>query len=70
MGTGRWKMLSSALVTGFALVASAAAIDFEKLVMPGPVIRGHADLEWDCDNCHQALDAVSETTLCLDCHIK
>lgn len=47
---------------------SAQAIDLERLVMPGPLIEGHADLQEDCENCHQAFDRGQQRALCLDCH--
>ncbi len=47
---------------------SGAAIDFEKLVMPGPLANAHAEYESDCSNCHVALDRSAQRALCLDCH--
>ena len=43
---------------------------FEKLVMPGPLIEGHAKLEKDCSNCHEAFSKKSQMRLCLACHKK
>jgi hypothetical protein len=48
----------------------AAAIDLEKLVMPGPVIRGHAEVEDQCEKCHEAFRATTQSSLCLSCHDK
>lgn len=50
--------------------ASAVSADpFESLLMPGPLIEGHADLEDDCNNCHRSFsDEREETRLCLECH--
>jgi Cytochrome c7 and related cytochrome c/Cytochrome c3 len=48
--------------------ADAFAASLERLVMPGPVITGHADLENECSNCHKAFVAGEQTALCLDCH--
>ena len=61
----RWLAFVFAMVV-VAPVASAATI--ERLVMPGPVIAGHADLENECSNCHKAFVAGEQTALCLDCH--
>ncbi len=41
---------------------------FEKLVLPGPVIEGHAKLEQDCGKCHEPFSRKSQTSLCLACH--
>ncbi|HEX5066480.1 MAG TPA: cytochrome c3 family protein [Myxococcota bacterium] len=51
------------------LLASAArAVDFEKLVMPGPVIEGHAEIEGQCGKCHDPFDASAQRKRCLACH--
>ena len=34
--------------------------------MPGPVIKGHADLENNCSNCHRAFVAAEQPALCMD----
>jgi hypothetical protein len=53
------------------LVASPAqAGPFTKLIMPGPVIEGHADLEETCEKCHESFDKSSQRRLCLGCHDK
>lgn len=41
---------------------------FERLVMPGPVIADHADIEDDCGSCHVHFARQSQRTLCLGCH--
>ncbi|MDJ0926533.1 MAG: cytochrome C [Gammaproteobacteria bacterium] len=46
----------------------AGAVELEKLVMPGPVIAGHADIEVDCDQCHLAFSRDKQADLCRDCH--
>ena len=50
--------------------AEADAIDLEKLVMPGPVVKGHAEIEADCAKCHAPFRKASQDALCLDCHTK
>ncbi len=43
---------------------------FERLVMPGDLIEGHAKLETECDNCHESFSQGAQSPLCLDCHKK
>lgn len=59
-----------ALLWALALagVVPAQAIDWERLVMPGPVIAGHAKLEQSCKTCHAPFDREEQRGLCLDCH--
>ena len=59
----RVTLLAMLLLPGAAFAAS-----LERLVMPGPVIKGHADLENDCSNCHRAFVASEQPALCMDCH--
>lgn len=59
-----------ALLAGLLLLPAALSAQslFEKLVMPGEVIQGHAKLEKECGNCHEAFSKASQRRLCLDCH--
>jgi hypothetical protein len=41
---------------------------FERLVMPGPLVTGHAKLEKECGNCHEPFSHGTQTQLCLACH--
>jgi hypothetical protein len=50
------------------LLAAQAQSLFEKLVIPGEVIEGHAKLEKDCGQCHEPFDKKSQRRLCLACH--
>lgn len=50
-----------------ALVAGAQSL-FDRLVMPGSLIEGHAKLEKECSNCHEPFAKSSQTRLCLACH--
>jgi hypothetical protein len=50
------------------LVFDTAHAQIETLVMPGEVIQGHAELEAECDNCHEAFARNKQRGLCLDCH--
>jgi len=52
----------------FAMAGSAVALDMEKLIMPGPVIEGHADIEGDCSRCHTPFRSEAEKALCAECH--
>ncbi len=36
--------------------------------MPGPVVADHADLEEDCENCHDPLSDRPQGELCIACH--
>ncbi|MCK5479615.1 MAG: cytochrome C, partial [Gammaproteobacteria bacterium] len=47
---------------------SVEADMLESLVMPGPVIKGHAKYESSCRKCHSLFDQEKQTALCLDCH--
>ncbi|WP_439101257.1 cytochrome c3 family protein [Congregibacter sp.] len=44
------------------------AAKIERLVMPGPLISGHADTEEQCGACHTRDGAEIQNTGCLDCH--
>ncbi len=59
-----------AVLAGGLLPMSASAIDWESLVMPGPVISGHADTEKECRKCHVPFARDDQRKLCLDCHDK
>ena len=62
----RLFVLACLLVLGAP--ASSLAVDLEKLVMPGEVIRGHADIEAKCGKCHVPFRVEAQNALCLDCH--
>lgn len=53
---------------GAAMSARAQLSTFERLVMPGPLVQAHADLEKDCKSCHVRFERQSQQQLCLDCH--
>lgn len=40
----------------------------EKLVIPGPVVEGHAKFEQQCEKCHEPFSRITQSKLCLDCH--
>ena len=60
--------LPSLLFLAFFAAAPAAADSFEKALMPGEVIHGHAKYELECNKCHQRFDKAAQPKLCNDCH--
>ena len=60
-----WLGVATMLVS---LPLTVAAATLESLVMPGPVIEAHADIEDQCSSCHDVFDRSAQTRLCLDCH--
>lgn len=65
-------MRKTCLLQLFLIVLLYPAISFsdsfEKLLMPGKVIQGHAKYENKCESCHDVADKEKQSTLCLDCH--
>jgi len=51
------------LVSGLVQAAT-----IESLVMPGPVIEGHAETEETCSACHGLFERGAQRGLCLECH--
>jgi len=64
--TGWRAYLGLLLLATWSAVAGAQSL--EGVLMPGPVIRGHAKLEQDCASCHVKFDKSAQDRLCLDCH--
>ena len=62
----RWIALLATLT--FAETAAAQVPGFEKLVMPGRVIQGHAEVEGDCGACHDTQSDLPQAVLCVECH--
>lgn len=62
----------ASLVAVLILIAVGAPLHgqslFEKLVMPGPLVAAHKDLEKDCTNCHAPFEKGGQDKLCLACH--
>lgn len=52
------------------LTAGAQAATIESLLMPGPLIEGHAKFEDNCKLCHESFSKKSQRRLCLKCHKK
>ena len=64
-------MLALGMAIAFLLVPMWVARSqtvFERMVMPGPLIEGHAKLEKDCASCHEPFVRASQSKLCLTCH--
>ncbi len=59
-------LLSAAILAGLLPVPADA--QFEKLVMPGRVIEGHAEIEADCGASHDADSDAARASLCTACH--
>jgi hypothetical protein len=70
--TANRATILTALVAFIALLTlvypASAQNPFERLIMPGPLIKGHEKLEADCANCHKLLSKEAQDQLCLDCH--
>jgi hypothetical protein len=47
---------------------TAAAQTIESLIMPGDLIRSHAELEAECSSCHVSFNRAGQDVLCRDCH--
>lgn len=60
--------LASAAAVPLVGPAGAEASPFAKLVMPGPVIEGHARWEEDCEQCHDPFRKEDQYQRCLQCH--
>ncbi|MGE4606286.1 MAG: cytochrome c3 family protein, partial [Myxococcota bacterium] len=50
------------------MAGDAPAIDFGKLVIPGPVSKVHAEIEGDCASCHETFERGQQRERCLRCH--
>lgn len=48
--------------------STALSAGLERLLMPGRVIAGHADIESECGACHDAESDQASTALCAGCH--
>lgn len=46
----------------------AMSTGLERLLMPGSVIEGHAEIEANCDACHDADSDQASAPLCIACH--
>lgn len=63
------RFISTSLLLILACLAGVASAEsFEKALMPGEVIHGHAKYELECNRCHQRFDKAAQPKLCVDCH--
>ncbi|MBX2805099.1 MAG: cytochrome C [Hyphomicrobiales bacterium] len=53
---------------GILSLSARAQNVFERLVMPGPLIEGHAKYEEECGKCHEPFEKEAQAKLCMDCH--
>lgn len=60
----RWLLLVLVLLAAPPTLAQ----NLEAALMPGSVIRGHAETEGECGKCHVRGDKAAQPGLCLDCH--
>lgn len=65
--TGQLRIIVATLLL---MLGSTASAQLEKLVMPGRVIAGHAEIEGDCAACHNVQSDLPQATLCISCHIE
>ena len=56
------------LMAAMYVPPSAHAQILERMLMPGPLVQGHAEFEKDCSACHTSFSKENQTGLCLDCH--
>ncbi|MDE0886053.1 MAG: cytochrome C [Myxococcota bacterium] len=61
-------LLAPLVLSGLGSSVPAHGAGIKTLIMPGPVIEGHADVEEDCESCHLVFDGSGQSGLCLDCH--
>ena len=67
----RWRSACRLLFAILGLTMSplnAVATNLETLLMPGPVIAGHAKYEQECSRCHDRADRSRQAALCRTCH--
>ena len=50
-----------------ARIAQGSTIE-KWLIMPGPVVRSHAEFEEKCDSCHDPVSERPQHELCIACH--
>jgi hypothetical protein len=61
-------ILLLAAITLQGPISTSTAASIEKLVMPGPVAEGHAELEESCRDCHAFFSKELQRGNCLACH--
>ncbi len=64
----RTYLLAMALLVVAWLPAPGSAAFWEKAVMPGELTQAHAEIEADCDSCHEKFRKKGQVRKCLACH--
>lgn len=49
-------------------ISPVMAGKLDLILMPGPVISGHAEFEEKCESCHETLKKAEQVERCLSCH--
>lgn len=63
------KIGTIALLLALSLPLFAADLSLkQQILMPGPLISGHADIEADCESCHSPFAKQAISDRCLQCH--
>lgn len=65
--------ITRTLVAGMlwcAAIGHPSAANIETLMMPGPLIQGHAKYENECTKCHEPFSKARQNERCLECHDK
>jgi hypothetical protein len=63
-----WALGIAVILAAAMHVAARSQNVLESLVMPGPLVGGHAKLEKECGKCHEPFSRQSQTRFCLACH--
>lgn len=62
------RLVVAVIIISLPTAPATAQSWFDRLVMPGPLVKGHAEYEKECNKCHEPYSKGSQTQLCLDCH--
>jgi hypothetical protein len=60
--------IAALFLLGTAPLSVGVAFTLKSLIMPGRVIEAHADIEDDCDSCHERTEGENQSDLCFVCH--
>ena len=63
-----YRLYLAALCACVIAPSLTLAFTLKSLIMPGRVIEAHADIEDDCESCHETTDEQSQSDLCFVCH--
>lgn len=66
---GYFNLVMLVILMPMSAVTKADLIGtMEKALMPGELVRGHAEFEDDCELCHKFFRQAKQNDMCLDCH--